>query len=352
MNSPLVTTIIDTYNHEKFIEKAIRSVLEQELDGYNLEIIVIDDGSTDNTPEIIKNFIPRVRYIRKNNGGQATAFNVSIPEAQGEIIAFLDGDDWWAKNKLKTVLEVLAQKPEIGAVGHGIIEMYADGKEHLVAASQPWEIHLQNKSSALIFRDIKCLLGTSRFTARKAILAQILPIPEQLTVEADEYMFTIAATLSPVVVIQQALTYYRLHGGNLYQIQNYDRTKLWRKYQVLAGLIQNLPPKLTELGLHKEVIDILIAPIWVEAERLRLSMQGGTPWQTFIVEQAAYNLSQGKGNKIKTLKHYLFKNLVFALALLMAPQLFYQIRSKYAAINNSQKKTLDKTQTFINLTDS
>ncbi|MGA6957802.1 MAG: glycosyltransferase family A protein, partial [Candidatus Acidiferrales bacterium] len=97
---PAVTVLIDTYNHERFIEEAIVSVLEQDFPQSDMEVLVVDDGSTDRTPEIVAKFEPRVRLIRKANGGQASAFNAGIPQACGEIVSFLDGDDWWARNKL------------------------------------------------------------------------------------------------------------------------------------------------------------------------------------------------------------------------------------------------------------
>src|SRR5580658_2106744 len=100
MRTPAVTVLIDTFNHERFIEEAIVSVLEQDFPAAQMEILVVDDGSTDRTPEIVGKFAPRVRSICKSRGGQASAFNKGIPEAQGDIVAFLDGDDWWKKNKL------------------------------------------------------------------------------------------------------------------------------------------------------------------------------------------------------------------------------------------------------------
>src|SRR5438445_8800501 len=108
MTRPYVTVLIDTYNHERFIEQAIVSVLEQDFPAADREIIVVDDGSTDRTPEIVKKFEPRVRLLRKENGGQASAFNAGIPECQGEIVAFLDGDDWWAPGKLQAVARAMA----------------------------------------------------------------------------------------------------------------------------------------------------------------------------------------------------------------------------------------------------
>src|SRR5215813_6576936 len=100
MKTPLITALIDTYNHEQYIEQALVSVVEQGLSPSELEILVVDDGSTDQTPAIIQKFAPRVRHLRKANGGQASAFNAGFAESRGQIIALLDGDDWWAQGKL------------------------------------------------------------------------------------------------------------------------------------------------------------------------------------------------------------------------------------------------------------
>ena len=120
MTKPFVSVLIDTYNHERFIEKSIVSVLEQDFPASEREVIVVDDGSTDRAPEIVKKFEPRVRLLRKQNGGQASAFNVGIPECKGEIVAFLDGDDWWTSNKLTRVAQAMIADPSVGIVGHGI----------------------------------------------------------------------------------------------------------------------------------------------------------------------------------------------------------------------------------------
>jgi glycosyltransferase involved in cell wall biosynthesis len=129
MANPKITVLIDTYNHERFIEEAIGSVLEQDFPAAEMEILVVDDGSTDRTPEIARKFEPRVRLARKQKGKQASAFNAGIPEARGGIVAFLDGDDWWAREKLKRVVEALDADPAVGIVGHGIVMVERDGRE-------------------------------------------------------------------------------------------------------------------------------------------------------------------------------------------------------------------------------
>src|SRR5215475_14801498 len=115
-----VSALVDTYNQEKYIEQAITSVLEQDFPASDFEILVVDDGSTDGTAEIIKKFAPRVTHLCKENGGQASAFNFGIPRCRGEIIAFLDGDDWWMPTKLSKVVQAFETHKEIGAIGHGI----------------------------------------------------------------------------------------------------------------------------------------------------------------------------------------------------------------------------------------
>src|SRR5215472_216706 len=108
---PFITALIDTYNQEDYIESAITSVLEQNLPASDMEVLIVDDGSTDRTPEIVRKFAPRVRLIRKKNGGQASAINAGTAEAQGQIVSFLDGDDLWFPNKLSRVAAEFQKDP-------------------------------------------------------------------------------------------------------------------------------------------------------------------------------------------------------------------------------------------------
>ena len=189
-----VSVLIDTYNHERFIEEAIVGALEQDFPSSEMEILVVDDGSTDRTPEIVRKFAPRVRYLRKENGGQASAFNFGIPVARGEIIAFLDGDDWWKKNKLSAVIEAFDENPSVGMVGHAIIESHAD-REQIVSSEISIPLQLDSVRSAEIFRIYRPYFGTSRLALRSLVARQTLPVPDALVFEADEYLFTVAGGL-------------------------------------------------------------------------------------------------------------------------------------------------------------
>src|ERR1700723_3967347 len=94
MIDPLISVLIDTYNHERYIEQAIVSVLEQDFPSRDIEILVVDDGSSDKTASIVQKFGPRVRHLRKENGGQASAFNAGILKLHGATAAFLVGYFW------------------------------------------------------------------------------------------------------------------------------------------------------------------------------------------------------------------------------------------------------------------
>jgi glycosyltransferase involved in cell wall biosynthesis len=327
MSKPHVSVLIDTYNHERFIEQAITSVLEQDMSMADVEIVVVDDGSTDRTLEIVRRFEPRIRLLRKPNGGQASAFNFALPQTRGEIVAMLDGDDWWAKQKLRRALETLEGNPEAGIVGHGQYEVYSDGRPNgLVLPGRVYRVDLSTQQGAELFRHLAGFLGTSRMTIRRSILDKILPVPEELVIEADEYIFTLAPALAPAVILNEPLFYYGLHAGNLFQFQRYEPAKMRRKMQVLEVLMRDVPPRLREMGITQDVIDTIFCATRVEVERMALGLDGGSPLRTFAAERTAYELSYRE----VTWRHRVFQAFVLAQTLCLPPRLFYRLRRWYS----------------------
>ena len=104
-----ISVIIPTYNRAQRLGKAIDSVLAQSHQDF--ELIVVDDGSDDNTAELIENYNADIVYIRQENRGPAAARNMGIEKARYNLLAFLDSDDWFAENKLAIQIEAMGQKP-------------------------------------------------------------------------------------------------------------------------------------------------------------------------------------------------------------------------------------------------
>jgi len=320
--------LIDTYNHERFIEQAIVSAIEQDFPAGEREIIVVDDGSTDSTAVITRKFAPHVRLIHKPNGGQASAFNAGIPECKGEIVSFLDGDDWWLPNKLQVAACELEKNSALGTVGHGLYEVYPSGSPlGVVVPERNTLLHLQDLPTARLFTHLRCFLGTSRITIRKKLLGQMLPFPEELVIEADEYMFTLAPALAPVLVLDKPLLYYRLHEGNLFQYSEKDDKKTRRKQRVLEVLLCCLPPRLHALGIRADIIATVMEPLWVDAGRMRLGLDGGMPWETYRIEKAAYRYSYSD----RPIVYRLFKALVLGATLVLPPRSFYKVQQWYSS---------------------
>ena len=322
--NPTVTVLIDTYNHERFIEDAIVSVLEQDFPPSYMEILVVDDGSTDRTPEIARKFSSRVRLIRKANGGQASAFNVGISEAKGEIIAFLDGDDWWVRNKLTRVVDALHADPTVGIVGHGIVMAYKDSSEESLTLRDGFRFRANTLEGAKCFRLRRAFLGTSRMTIRSALLAEIGAVPEGIGIEADEYLFTLAAVMATAQILPETLTYYRLHDANAFQMGEHDLNRLQKKCRVLTVLAQSLKTRLRDVRIDPRAGEALTNIVQAEADQLRLQLHGGWSWDTVRTEWTIYPASHSDAPT----SHLVFKVLSLLPALTLPPRTFYGVRRK------------------------
>lgn len=339
MARSLVSILIDTYNHEPFLEEAVHSVLAQDFPAADREILVVDDGSTDGTPEILNKFASQIRILRKPNGGQASAFNFGIPQCRGKIIAFLDGDDWWAPNKLSTVLAAFAAEPATGIVGHGILNFLDDGTVRPSAPERPERLRLDSLAAARIFRLRKSFLGTSRMTMRATLARQLLPVPEVLRIEADEYLFTLATALSQLLILPDTLTYYRLHKASLYNSAGSSVAGLRLKQAVLAALAEALRRELPGRGVPADAVGCVVEIVQAEADQLRLMLDGGRPWETLRTENTIYQVMHEGASR----SHRYFRWVTMLPAFVLPPRWFYAARRWLAGqswYHNARAKVL------------
>ena len=326
---PRVSVLVNTYNHERFIAQALRSVAEQDFPLAEIETIVVDDGSTDSTPEIIKQFLPGIQYVRKSNGGQVSALHEAVAHSSGDIIAFLDGDDWWTRDKISTVLSSFNKYPSIAAVGHGFYEADDQGlvRRALVLDSEH-HLSFETPAAARFAASVRTFGGTSKLAIRRGALERALPVPPDLPF-FDNFIFFQAIATSGALLLPQALCYYRLHPGNLYASEVRNEDRLRRKHNLEIGLVKHLPRRLASLGIPNEIISVVLESDQMDSDRLRLSLDGGKPWDTFRVESMFFHNSYRNPDP----GYRVFKYFVLFLTLLMPPKVFYRLRHWYSERN-------------------
>ena len=122
-----ISIVIPTYNQAEYLQEAIESVFSQTYK--NTEIIIIDDGSTDNTLKVVNSFNDnKIIFIQQRNKGASSARNTGIKEANGEYIAFLDSDDLWLKDKLRKQIDFMRENQKVGLLGTGCFQVIDTNK--------------------------------------------------------------------------------------------------------------------------------------------------------------------------------------------------------------------------------
>ncbi|MGB7436237.1 MAG: glycosyltransferase [Candidatus Acidiferrum sp.] len=336
-----VSVLIDTYNHERYIEDAVNSALAQDFPASDREIVVVDDGSTDRTPEVLAKFGSQIRILRKPNGGQASAFNLAIPQCRGEIVSMLDGDDWWAPDKVSRAAAAFAERPSVGIVGHGNIEVYPDGATRIETIKENPYFHIDSVQSARLFRLRKSFLGTCRMSCRADLLRRILPVPESLIVEADEYIFTLAAFFSDVFILSEPLLFYRIHGQNWFNVSDGKLASLQRKHAIMVALGESLRQRFSQENIPENLSEVVLECVQTEADMLALSLGRGSPLTTIRTELRNYRIMQGHASLLRGF----LKCVSLFPALFVSPARYVAFKQKLAA-NTSYRRAREAVLPF------
>jgi len=260
-----VSVIVDTYNHAEFIEEAIDSVLNQTFPQSKMEILVVDDGSTDETSEKVKKYKDKIKYIHKGNGGQASAFNVGFKHAQGEYLVLLDADDLCMPERIEKAVNEFENHHSLAIVLNS---------RHIVGKNiDIWENHSEYHNLKLTENTIKeftkCSYGSSRTSLRKSIVANILPIPECMKLEADLYLLSILA-FGNLSCLKEHLTLYRVHSSNLFHTSDINKIPL--KIESIKAALDSIPSIFSKNSEYsKETISQLLLPYQIELKQLEFA---------------------------------------------------------------------------------
>ena len=209
--APRVSVILPVYNGQQFIRRAIENALSQSLDNLdNLEILVIDDGSTDGTPEILQGFGERIRAFRQINQGCYVARNLGLRHARGELIAFLDADDAWLPGKLAAQISLMDARPNVGLVlGNAIFEDELGRRGRTAFDYVP-------PARGKVFRTLVegNFIPTSSVLVRRRCLDEVGPFKE-VRLAADYHKWLQIAMRYEVDYVEEPVSIYTVHSSNI-----------------------------------------------------------------------------------------------------------------------------------------
>lgn len=253
--NPLVTIIIPTYNYAKYISEAIDSVLNSDFPQDEIEIIVIDDGSQDNTSEVVAAYGSRIKYIFQENSGKAWATKVGIDHSTSKYLFNLDADDLFLPNKIKEVVQIFESDPDIVHIAHPALY---------------WKVNEDTKSPELIPQSIigrkvsgRELLtffyrrgilfgGGSTFAGRMEAIRKF-SVPKEVDIHIDEYLVMCTLNQGYSYFIDFPLSIWRIHGKNFSNmLSNPDiyEIKMRRSFNSMEGVLNNMD------GFDQEILNL------------------------------------------------------------------------------------------------
>lgn len=225
-----VSVVIPTYNHARFLRQAIDSALGQTLPPR--EVIVIDDGSSDGTPDIVAEYGHRIRAVRHTNRGVAATRNAGAALATGELLAFLDADDVWLPRKLELQVEQFRRDVDLGFAHCGVEEIDGHGSVlRRIVCGQDQDVARE----LLMFRRPVILGGGSGVLIRATCFHELGGFDQNLSTSADWDLYFRLANKYSVRFIPEVLLQYRQHESNMHSnIDAMERDMLYAYAKVFA----------------------------------------------------------------------------------------------------------------------
>lgn len=251
---PVVSVLIASYNYGHFIGRTLDSVLAQSYRDF--EVIVCDDGSTDDSREVATRYAgrdARIRLIEKENGGVASALNRAYQACRGDVVCLLDADDFFAPEKLERVVACFQENSEVGLVLHAM--QVVDGREQeqgrLPAHGVCEEGWIAEKVGARGGRWRS--MPASALAFRRTVAERLFPVPEAtFRSEADGFLVMLAPLLTTVGFLPEVLAGYRLHGANLTAATRLDQAVVTRSLDALHRQNDAVNQRLAHLGVAGE----------------------------------------------------------------------------------------------------
>jgi glycosyltransferase involved in cell wall biosynthesis len=205
--TPLVSVIIPNFNYSKYIKQAVDSVLKQSYS--NIEVIVVDDGSTDDSMEVLRSYGSRIKLIPSKNFGACTARNLGVLHSTGDLIAFLDADDYWEEDKIKIQVDFMqSEQLSIVACKMKILENDFVTVEEVAVKNVTHEWFINNPGSTLF--------APSSAILTRELAARVGAWNTNLTSPAEDFdYFRRCSKHTEIIILESALVVHRQHQKSL-----------------------------------------------------------------------------------------------------------------------------------------
>jgi glycosyltransferase involved in cell wall biosynthesis len=209
--TPLVSVIIPNYNYAKFVREAIDSALSQTYG--NIEVIVVDDGSEDDSREILRSYSTKIKAVYQKNAGVSAARNNGVSVSAGKYVAFLDADDVWLPEKIEKQVNLFEKDADLGLVHVGVEDIDSKGNslEINLNGLTGWVSH-----EFLLFQQSVVLGGGSGFMVSRRVFDEVKGFDLQFLTTADWDLFYRISCLYQIGFVPEVLLKYRVHGANMH----------------------------------------------------------------------------------------------------------------------------------------
>lgn len=241
---PYFSVVIDNYNYGRYLAQAIDSVLVQDFPARETEIIVVDDGSTDDSRQVLERYKGKVNVLLQENRGQAGAFASGFAALRGQVVCLLDSDDYWEPGKLSAVARKLEDR-SADIVQHYQRDVDAEGRPlKNIMCVWPETYDLKDFIAGRIEH-----AATSSLAFRRPLLEAVLPVPGDIFYMYDNYLIDCGLFHGNIANISKILGYHRIHGANNWARGHISSKKLEGNIRELKSFRRYLEPKLKERGL-------------------------------------------------------------------------------------------------------
>jgi glycosyltransferase involved in cell wall biosynthesis len=333
---PSVSVLITCYNYGPYVGEAIESALNQSYEPE--EIIVSDDGSSDNSCEVVEEYArrhPVVKLVRGIHGGMAMCLNNAFAASSGDVVCLLDADDVFLPGKLSAVIDGFRKHPDCGFLAHPALLI--DHKRRRRGVFPLGSIPAGD-CAGTAYRNAGILMGlppTTNISLRREVAREIFPIPIEFTGYAEQMIHRLAPFRTRFCSVREPLAEWRQHGRNDQKATHISVARLDRELTIMSTLWQKQKAYLEQVnpGLAESLPTLQHSPLYRKLSYTRARLAGSSEAARLYAELFTWDLGGSKEKYFWRVSDYLPRPLFSkAVDLLMTQSLLKELITRLRQI--------------------